>query len=138
MDNFQDDCSISVNLLKDQLMEETEDLNSMFAQKSCANGHKVHQLGPTNLYQLRAKRKYNRIPKLNQMRSKVIKKKSKNVFTCKTCSKSFNERGNLQVHIRIHTGERPYDCQFCDKKFTTIGNRNDHERRHAKFKPYSC
>jgi uncharacterized Zn-finger protein len=56
------------------------------------------------------------------------------------CRKVFNERGNLQVHLRVHTNERPYNCRYigCDRNFTTIGNRNDHERRHTKDKPYKC
>ena len=59
---------------------------------------------------------------------------------CPFCGRIFNERGNLQVHIRIHTNERPFYCRFpgCQKNFTTIGNRNDHERRHTKDKPYKC
>lgn len=58
----------------------------------------------------------------------------------KVCGKVFNERGNAIVHIRIHTGERPYACKFpgCGKTFTTIGNKNDHYRRHTKDKPYVC
>ena len=61
-------------------------------------------------------------------------------FPCEVCGKIFNERGNLQVHLRVHTNERPYKCRYpgCPRNFTTIGNRNDHERRHTKDKPYKC
>ncbi|KAH7729511.1 zinc finger protein [Aphelenchoides avenae] len=36
---------------------------------------------------------------------------------CNFCDKSFTNQGNMQVHQRVHTGERPYKCEACGKSY---------------------
>ena len=34
-------------------------------------------------------------------------------FKCEECGKKFTQYGHLKIHIKIHTGERPYKCEEC-------------------------
>ncbi|XP_052763733.1 uncharacterized protein LOC128205811 [Mya arenaria] len=55
--------------------------------------------------------------------------KAKKKHACKYCGKLFTRASKVQVHERIHTGERPYECSLCQKKFTQSGDRNRHETK---------
>jgi uncharacterized Zn-finger protein len=64
----------------------------------------------------------------------IFKKKvNREKFKCNLCSKSFNMRNNLNVHMRSHTKERPYECPHskCGKLFATKGNMKKHKDYHC-------
>lgn len=60
------------------------------------------------------------------------------LFVCSFCGKAFNRPKKVEIHQRIHTGEKPFHCSTCGKMFSEAGNLKKHQRVHTGEKPYSC
>src|SRR5438445_787864 len=60
------------------------------------------------------------LDKIEKVYSQRDKKK-----LCPECHKRFE---NLARHMRIHTGEKPYQCNLCDKTFADKANCDRHEK----------
>ncbi|XP_028175143.1 zinc finger protein 271-like [Ostrinia furnacalis] len=60
-------------------------------------------------------------------------------YKCTECPYRTRFGGDYKVHLRKHTGERPYQCQHCTAKFINKSNLTRHEYTHRNQLPlYPC
>lgn len=60
------------------------------------------------------------------------------LFECEHCPATFTEKGNLTRHQLVHTGVKAHQCDICQQSFTLKNALVNHTRIHTKEKPYKC
>ncbi|KAL8173145.1 UNVERIFIED_CONTAM: hypothetical protein K2H54_040628 [Gekko kuhli] len=60
------------------------------------------------------------------------------MYNCEKCGYSTVKKGNLKVHLRIHTDERPYQCPHCGHAFRTSSHLKKHLLTHLKLRCDKC
>ncbi|XP_061440911.1 early growth response protein 4 [Rhineura floridana] len=61
-------------------------------------------------------------------------------FACpvENCIRSFARSDELNRHLRIHTGHKPFQCRICLRNFSRSDHLTTHVRTHTGEKPFSC
>ena len=60
------------------------------------------------------------------------------VKICNICRKEFDDKKKFEIHVRKHSGIKPYVCDICQREFSQSSNYHKHLRQHNNEKSHKC
>ncbi|KAF5893380.1 sal-like protein 1, partial [Clarias magur] len=106
--------------------------NDIFENSSPSIGAIVEDLNALNAL---AQQRKGKLPNMTSFGHKRPFDEGLFKHKCRFCAKVFGSDSALQIHVRSHTGERPYKCNICGNRFSTRGNLKVHFQRHKEKYP---
>uniref|UniRef100_UPI00358F0AA7 sal-like protein 3 isoform X1 n=1 Tax=Myxine glutinosa TaxID=7769 RepID=UPI00358F0AA7 len=82
------------------------------------------------------RQKKGKPPNISALDGKASSEEAFFKHKCRFCGKVFGSDSALQIHLRSHTGERPFKCNICGNRFSTKGNLKVHFQRHKEKYPH--
>ncbi|XP_042879264.1 ichor-like isoform X1 [Penaeus japonicus] len=107
-------------------VEELTSLDVSFNKLSTTNTSKMDQSNDSKP----KKRKYTK-----RAAGEEPSTKGRLLHFCHICNKGFKDKYSVNVHIRTHTGEKPFTCELCGKCFRQKAHLAKHIQIHTAPKP---
>lgn len=117
--SLADDRITSPDLLGGQNYPHTTSTTNITTKKSRSRAQKKQQQATSTVFQTE--------------QTLGLLGKEKPVHRCHICNRGFLNKSNIKVHLRTHTGEKPFKCDTCAKSFRQKAHLLKHQQIHKRI-----